>query len=563
MRGILPDLMHPRILSRRSLLAHAASLATAAVAFAAPPAPTTGETRETRIRRLEEFYARVYGEPLSTTERLPRQIAIVSLSRIDSVATTDRLMEAFKAKDRDPVIQYLAWEALHARHASLSPDQRRRWATGGLKAALAGAFPGATVAPLLLALAEHQPTALEGEPAQLAVRVVRDNDLEDESGRVALDALRHLVATWHDPRLIRLLIAQLNKKPHSAKVAARIDHVLRGLSDVPPQGKDPRSVWNAANSRIAKLKVASAEDLKPYAGKPTVFPPAAKIADPNDPRWRAELEITKLAVSDFDLVWCIDATGSMNDENQLVARETGLVMRVCALVSKRARCGTIYFRHETDSELMEDCCKRAKDNPQWYQVKGYPLTDKVQELTAKMAAEPIPRPSPQFEGNVHPGGAFHGALRAAMDQMPWSKDAGARKAVVLVGDSRITPGTESACAKLVKEAKSRGFQVHALVEGPPIRHWQPAIEPGGGTILPFFTDEMLREMPDDAPVRRRRMMMMFGTDDTDPRAVFGKIAAVVIRESVAKPYRDRVDPLVKILLAYAEAAEVAERASRD
>ena len=32
----------------------------------------------------EEYYAKVYGEPLDSTERLPRQIAIVSLSRIDA-----------------------------------------------------------------------------------------------------------------------------------------------------------------------------------------------------------------------------------------------------------------------------------------------------------------------------------------------------------------------------------------------------------------------------------------------------------------------------------------------
>ena len=60
----------------------------------------------------------------------------------------------------------------------------------------------------------------------------------------------------------------------------------------------------------------------------------------------------------------------MNEENQLVARETGLVLRVFALVSRRARCGTIYFRHETDAELMQACCERAKANPPWYQVKG-------------------------------------------------------------------------------------------------------------------------------------------------------------------------------------------------
>ena len=135
-------------------------------------------------------------------------------------------------------------------------------------------------------------------------------------------------------------------------------------------------------------------------------------------------------------MWCIDATGSMNDENQLVAQETGLVIRVCALVSKRARCGTIYFRHETDPALMQACCKRAKANPPWYQVKGYPLTTKVAELSAKMAAERIPRPDPMDEGNVHPGGAFHAALEGGDGPDGLEQGQGRAKAIVLVGDSR-------------------------------------------------------------------------------------------------------------------------------
>jgi hypothetical protein len=48
-------------------------------------------------------------------------------------------------------------------------------------------------------------------------------------------------------------------------------------------------------------------------------------------------------------------------------------------------------------------------------------------------------------------------------------------------------------------------------------------------------------------------------EELDPHAVFGRVASAVIRDAVTPPYRDRVDPLVKVLLAYAEAAAVAER----
>ena len=179
--------------------------------------PTTSRARDAAIGRMEEFYAKIYGEPLDSAERLPREIAIVSLSRIDAEPITERLLSVFKAKDREPVVQYLAWEALHARHATLSAEQRSRWVAGGLKAAAAGAFPGATAAPLLLALAEQDPAAFGNEPTQFAVRVVQENDLAEPSGKATLDALRQLIAAWHEPRIPRGLIKQLNKSPALAR----------------------------------------------------------------------------------------------------------------------------------------------------------------------------------------------------------------------------------------------------------------------------------------------------------------------------------------------------------
>jgi hypothetical protein len=546
--------------SRREVLLSGAIALVAGRASAETSETTSDQVRTTRIQKLQEFYARVYGEPLNSPERLPREIAIVSLARIDSPETTSRLFDVFKSRDRDPVIQFLAWEALHARCASLTTDQRRRWVTAGLKTALAGAFPQATVAPLLLAMSEHAPAALEAEPGQLAMRVVQENDLAEDSSKRALDGLKQLVAAWHDPRLVRAIVAVLAKKPQLAK---RVDYVLRGLPDPPPEGEDPRKAWNASSRRVANLKAATAEELKPYAGKSTLLPAAAKITDPDDKRWRAELEISKLTVSDFDLVWCIDSTGSMNDENQLVAKETGLVLRVCSLVSKRARCGVIYFRHETDTSLMQPCCERIKSNSGlgWYQVKGYPLNAKPAELSAKMSAERIPRPDPQNEGNVHPGSAVHAAIKAAMEQMPWSKDRGARKAIVLVGDSHVTPGSEDACAKIGREAKSRGFQVHALVKGGAIRSWEKTVESAGGEQIPFATADDLKAMEareDERPGLRRRRLMM--ASEGDPHTVFARVAAVVIGNSVSPAYRDRAEPLVKVLQAYAEAMAHAERA---
>jgi hypothetical protein len=70
--------------------------------------------------------------------------------------------------------------------------------------------------------------------------------------------------------------------------------------------------------KTANLARAGDADVKPYTGTSAVFVAPQRITSPTDSRWRKELEIGKCTVSDFDLVWCIDSTGSMNEPNQIV-----------------------------------------------------------------------------------------------------------------------------------------------------------------------------------------------------------------------------------------------------
>jgi hypothetical protein len=487
------------------------------------------------IRRLDEHYAKIYAEPMASKDRLPKLIAIMSLSRIDAPAINGVLHDAMQ-REKDSIVVYLAWEALHARHASLSDAQRRRWVRAGLDTAIQGGFPGSTVEPLLRALAEHSAVVLESAPQRLALRVLHENSLDEEPGRATLDALRDLVTAWHDPVMVRFLINEMKQKD----LADRIDYVLSDLPNPPKEIPASEAAWNKWLLN-AKLQVAEASSLSPYKGSSTVFPTPAKITDPSDRRWKAELEVGALTVTDFDLVWGIDSTGSMNDVNQLVAKETGRIMRVCSLISRKARCGVVYFRHETEAKLMKPCCTTVSTagNPKWYLVKPYLLTDDSPKLVKTMAAEPIPPPNKIVEGNMHPGGAVNAALRAAIGEMPWSKDKNARRVILLVGDSMITPDTETETATLATDAKKHGYLIHALLDGNQPT-WNPVLQAAGGKILYF------NNAPNNVP---------------PAPSVFTQLAIEVIRGSVSKDYHDRVDPLVKILVRYAAAMEAAESAN--
>jgi hypothetical protein len=92
-----------------------------------------------------------------------------------------------------------------------------------------------------------------------------------------------------------------------------------------------------------------------------------------------------------------------------------------------------------------------------------------------------------------------------------------------------------------------------------MRTWEPFVEAGGGKTFPFRTSDEMPEVPDDAPFpERRRMRMEMRMKELDPSAVFGTVAATVIRDAVSPAYHDRVEPLVAVLLDYARAAARAE-----
>jgi len=511
-------------------------------------APSTQPTKlQIQITKTEDYYAKIYGEPLTSPDRLPREIAIISLSRIDAQPTTQKLLDVFKGRDVDPVVYYLAWEALHPRSDSLTKDERRRWATGGLAAATAGGFPGITVTPLLRALAEHHPIAYENQPYKLAARVIEENSLEDSVQKETLTALRDLVAAWHDPSLVKAIIALINKPG----LTARVEYVLHSLPGA-PQSADGAG-WQAWLDQ-SKMKVATPEELKPYKSNAVIFPTVPKMTDPNDPRWRAELEIGKLTVTDFDLAWCIDSTGSMNETNQMVASQTELVMRIFSFVSRRARCGALYARHEVDPTYMKECCNDAANHSGWYTIRPYALTTDVKALAAKMMAEKIPKPDAKKEGNMHPGTPVLGAMQVAVKAMQWSRDKNARKVIVLVGDAKPTPGTEQAAEKFAATCKTNGYSLHALTEDKATDFWTDILKAGGGSIVPMKGGKEGGHKHHEG-----RNAGSLPLNEPAPHSAFTDLAATIIKESVTPPYRDRADPLVEILTKCALAAEQAER----
>jgi len=522
---------------RISLLMLAALLGAATAMYTRAddvPPPTTRQTLPEKIASLEAYYARIYSQPLTMKSRLPKLIALMSLSRIDCQATTGALIEA--CGNKDPIVAYLAWEILHARCAKLDRANYEYWAVRGVELAASGEMPGTTLVPMLDAATSI--TAAKAKVGEKAFDLVmRRYSPQRPADAPVLKSAGTLLAAWNDPVLIRRMASQLSD-PARRDAAAALLHELPGA----PGDDVSESAARAKLTKFAGAAGSSGPATRPYAGVGKLVPAPGKIIDPDDPQWRKELELGKLTISSFDLAWVIDSTGSMSETNQAVAAQTARVMRFISLFSDQSRVGAVYFRHEVDPKLQLKCCPEA-DAPPAYQTKVLPLNKEAGVLAKQMASEKIGKGG-RDSHITHPGSAVNGGLLTALLKLDWGKEPSAQHVIILIGDSPLTEGSDAATAELAADAVQKGFQIHAITTtAGSVKTWHPVIVAAKGIHWGY--------RPGGKAV---------GTKD-GVQAIhdYSAVAKVLIRNSITPQYRDRIDPLIAAIEPFIEQSEATGR----
>ena len=453
---------------------------------------------KTITEKITDYYAGMYGRHLSNGDWFIRALGLISLGRIDAPVTTEKILSSLE-KDRDPLVRLYAWEVLHARTPSLTREQHERWVAAGVQTALVGAFRGDLRAGLVSAMRSYGADAFQGNARKVALKFMDQCSHRDARDSRTLAALRTVVAAWRDPVLIKTIASKLTSGRGNA-----VEYVLGDLtSDIKPVGSVRKSTsateWSGA--RTAWLEWA--RNVTPgkgggalYKGRSWLIPAAEEI-NARDPKWREDLELDKLVVTDFDLVFCIDSTGSMQSTMTWIARDVTKMMAAFKLVAREPRIGTVYFRHEIDPKLQHDCCKKAISEGKYasriYQVRAFALTGQIDTLSRRMLAEEAGRNS--TDKSFHPGGAAAAALYTAVKKMQWKQGDWARKIIVMVGDSPVTPGATGAANKLAAEARKAGFQIHSLIVDRKIdfkskgtfkaglETWEAVAKAGGGKAI--------------------------------------------------------------------------------
>ncbi len=533
------------------------------------------ERTQKRIKALEAYYATMYAKHLKSRDWFIRARAMAARGKIDCKETTDKLMTVVE-NDRDPMIRMYAWEALHARAASLAkmPDYHRRWVSAGVKAAYKGGFRGDLRVALIKAVEAYgpKPPGFEVTNDKLITYILKTTSHERPADSRTLTALRKLIATWKDPKITQSICRMLS----NATTANKAEYVLGSLNPaITPIGKwyqkTPSADWRKKQGEWSKwvkenlteetasVKVAK----KPYVGKSKYFPPAEKITDPNDPKWRKDLELGKLKFNDVEIAFVIDSTGSMQHVMNTLAKQLVRMIAALNMVSREPRIGTVYYRHEEDPALQVPCCKQATGQQMQgrlpngktviltnYRTLLLPLTSQVEKLAEIMLK--------QVAGGGHAGGAPHGGMITAIRGLKWTKSKTAKRVLVVIGDTPPTAGTSQAIETLVTTFhKKHNFTFHSMrVLSVPQLMTEKQLKQQGSRHLPNYAK--IAKLGGGTSIIGQFLRTQNGRKSgqvAPPHSAGGNFRALVIgiiQGMINEDYRSRVAPVVNVLVEHSQ-----------
>ena len=472
-------------------------------------------TKARRLTLLLNHYTEMYGKFLGNREPFVRALAVVALGQANATQTTDRLIGAL-LEERHPIVQLVIWETLHARTRSLTKAQYDRWVEGGLDAGLKGAFRGDLRVGLVKAMGSYGPSGLRGKCGRYATYLK--------------DACK-------------------GGNAHDTKTLA----ALRELG------------WNGNKGAAGGAR---------YKGTSKIMPAPVVITDPDDRKWLNGLELGDLMISNFDLCFTIDCTGSMLAPMQWVARDVGKMMRVFEFISSRPRIGVVYYRHEVSKDLMAPCCakfKMGKGKPgPMFATSTFSLTSSVSSLSSRMM-----KADPRMSNYLHPGGAVHGGLYTALKKQPWASGPKAKKVIVLIGDSPVTPTSPAplaAAKSLAASMRNNGFTIHGILLKD-LPSYATVVRAGGGTSMRMSFGKGGGKVAGGGggkkpgkgggknrgkgktpkPAAKGAKSTAAPGAGRAGQSPYAKLVSGIVRPLLPREFGHLVDPLMDILLVYAEA----------
>jgi hypothetical protein len=575
-----------------------------------PVDPAKAARRAELVKQATEHLTNWYAKQLDSTDWMARAVALISISRMPAADATARIIEKLGAESH-PVCRLVAWQAALARAGMLSDKQHAAWLAATRNMIREGLFHG----DLRIGLLEM----LGSVPADIGAKACfRDlfahTSSLDSSDVATLIAMGRCLRSWADAELVETLISSLG----SPSSAVRAELILQAAgADVPwnrtPSArKDYQEWWKKSKSAFTATgpQPGAWKKLKPQYLDPPLDPARFDVLDM---KWRREMELQQLQLRSFGFGLALDCSRSMRPEIERLKRDMRVMFTAFSLIAREVGVGLTLFapggelRHHT---LTDDLTKLMASvnateifgppgEEEWagaidkaMNTNRWPAIDKDnrraiviisdEPITANQFSRAMPLASKGAEKGfrlygimVHPlTGAPNNPLAVPLDRTGGGS-------LYDPNDPRNLPYAAKANkAGAGKQAKAQaggakgGWDYYGQLAEATGGRAMTVLVPQGGLGLGTAPDEIDGRASAPKPDNKARQKQPAGkaARNLDPMAIApiypgggptNSILTVVLTDAIGRAHADRVEPLVKILVAYCQkaAARVPEKRS--
>lgn len=468
-------------------------------------------------------------------DRVSRSLLAISISRIPKAAVTAKLLEMTRRED--PLVRAVAWECLISRTKMMGADSYRQLMEATAALVDGDVLRGQLRVAALDLLAISQPSK---QTKEMFARIFAHTDSRMPHDDAVIAAMGRCLAAWKSPDVVEWLIGR------TAVVddAWRADRVLRaagagvkGEDNLYDQGaqKAMRDMsdryaawWQQDKGNWQEVKV-SLEDSK-WKTLPPHFVPAVEDyarVDPDDKKWKKDLELRPPNLKSFDVGFVVDVTGSMDPALAWLHSDVKRLMNCIGLVCLEPRIGITFYRDHGDEFL----------------ARTTPLTSRVDVLVRALENMTC------AGGGDIPEAVLEGLTDSAAKN-PWVAQASGKKVWVLVADAPGHPENQKECEDLVKAAAAKGFHLYAVkLQGPHAAPDQSALDGlakiGNGVSMEASGAELMNARARKSPAEMRGGYGGLGSGGEIP--VGRRVLSAMLVDAINPQFADRVEPMSAVL----------------
>ena len=526
-------------------------------------------SREEKIQRRFESLARAYTLRMESPDWILRCLAVISMARLPTEEATATLIERLERESK-PVGKLVVWQALLSRASQLSPEQFDTWQKQTGKMQDDNLFNGDLRIGLLEMLSA---TPLTPESRRTFQNLFKTTNSLDSGDIPTLIAMGRALKAWGDAALVDQVLRGLG----SPSTAVRAELILQAAGvEVPwtrtPKARQVYAEWWKANRDAFTASEPTATGWKRLKPQFVWGPVDPKTIDLADTWWHDELELGHLQLQNFDFALAVDCSRSMRPEIERLKRDMAIMVAAFRLVAREPRIGLTLF---APGGLTE----------------GMPLTSDFNLLGAFLRQADIFGPAGDEAWDL--------ALERTVAGSKWvAQGQHSRRFIVLMSDEPITRAEFLRAYTLSVGAGKAGFKIYGVMIKPPgnTRN-NPLSVPfnrTGGTV-PGVPGDGKPKLPGAVPSRGAKSWQYYddiadatgalainvqvpqggwglgilpsgksmgkNTKAVSPMAVAplypgggptNRVLTMVLRDAINPQYADRVEPFVKILVAYCQ-----------